>query len=156
VDDVVLRNVAHLLAEQIVIAIEIGAVEEDFAGGGRSVAVEGFEQRGLAGAGGAHQRDEFAGVDGERDGIEEARAVGRVDGDLRGFDGNVTVIFAAFEATVGANLKTKTGEADFLAAGDLHFALNALAVDEGAVERTEVFDKNSLRAAGNLRVVPGN
>jgi hypothetical protein len=27
VDDVVLRNVAHLLAEQIVVAVEIGAVE---------------------------------------------------------------------------------------------------------------------------------
>jgi hypothetical protein len=75
---------------------------------------------------------------------------------LRGFDGNVAVIFAAFEAAVGAHLKAKTGQADFLAGGDLDFSLDALAVDEGAVERAEVFAKNSLRAARDLRVMPGN
>jgi hypothetical protein len=48
-------------------------------------------------------------------------------------------------------LKAKTGQADFLAGGDLDFSLDALAVDEGAVERAEVFAENSLRAARDAR-----
>jgi hypothetical protein len=64
-NDVVLRNVAHLLAEQIVIAVEVRAVEQNVAGGGRGVAVERFEECGFSGAGRAHESDEFGGIDGE-------------------------------------------------------------------------------------------
>ena len=64
-----------------------GAVEVDVAGGGRVEAGEQAEQRGFAGAGGAHDGDELAAWDGEVEAFEDvdgARAV--ADGFAQAFD----------------------------------------------------------------------
>ena len=61
-------------------------------------------------------------------------AVGRVDGDVCGFDGDVAAIFAALEAAVCAELEAEGGQADFLAGKDFYFGGDAGAIDEGAVE----------------------
>ena len=76
VDDVVLRHVAHLLPEQVVGPIEVGAVEQHLSVRGRRVAVQRFQERRLAGAGRAHQRDQLRRVDGQRNRIEQPVAVG--------------------------------------------------------------------------------
>src|SRR5207302_10590761 len=60
---------------------EIGAVDQDRAGGGVGEAAENVEQRGLSGAGGADDGDELAGGDGKVDAaqggnLEVAGAIG--------------------------------------------------------------------------------
>ena len=60
VHDVVLRDVADAPAERVVDGVEVLAVDAHLPAGGRQVAVEREQQRGLAGARGAHQRDHVA------------------------------------------------------------------------------------------------
>ena len=47
---------------------EVGAIDDDAAGGERVEAAENVDERGLAGAGRAHQRDPFAGLDAKAEG----------------------------------------------------------------------------------------
>jgi hypothetical protein len=156
VDDVVLGDVAELLAEAVVVVVEAGAVEEDAAGGGLGVAVEGFEESGFAGSGGAHEGDQLGGEDGHRDGLDEAVAVGGVDDDAGGLDGEVAVVFALGEFAAFEELKAVAAEADLLAGLGEDFAADADAGDEGAVAGAEVFDEDAVGVAGEAGVVPGD
>ncbi len=60
VDDVVLRDVADGAAERVVDRVEVLAVDADLAAGRRQVAVQRHEERRLARARRAHQRDHVA------------------------------------------------------------------------------------------------
>ena len=59
--DIVLRHVADRAAQRIVDRIDVLAVDPHLAGRRRQVAVQREEQRGLARAGGAHERDQVTG-----------------------------------------------------------------------------------------------
>ncbi len=67
---------------------EIGAIDDDAAGGQRVETAENIDERGFAGAGRAHQRDPFAGADVEGKRIDGAQCAvrfrERLDGDLGG------------------------------------------------------------------------
>jgi hypothetical protein len=54
--------------------VDVGAVEEDAAGGGLVEAVEEAEEGAFAGAGGAHDGEDFVGGDGEGEGVDDGAA----------------------------------------------------------------------------------
>ena len=114
-DDVVLGHVAHHVAVEVVVVVEALAAEEHRALHRAGVAVERLEQGGLAGAGRTHQRHQFIGKDGERDGVQQALAVGRVDHDVLGLDGDLAVVVALRQFAVFQQLEADAAQADLLA-----------------------------------------
>src|SRR6202012_5413487 len=118
VNNVVLRHIAQLLTEKIIRTIEVRAVEQYLAAGGRCVAIQRLEESRLSGAGRPHQGDEFRGVDSERDRIEQPFAVGGIDGDVDRLNGNIALIFAAFEGAAGGQLKAEATQSNFLSGSD--------------------------------------
>src|SRR5579883_58048 len=155
-DDVVLGNIGELLAETVVVAIEIDTVEEDLAGSGARIAVEGLEEGGVTGASGAHHGDELGGVGDEGDRLSEGTAIGSEDGDVLRFDADVASVVAACKVAIGENLETYAADTDFLAGADLRFRGNANAVEEGAVERAEILDEGAGGSPREARVMPGD
>ena len=144
VEDVVLRDVADLQPELLLIGVKILAVEEHLPGVRRRVAVQRLEQRRLAGAGRAHERDELRWKDGERNRIEQPaahRSALDLDDQLRGGDGDVALIAAlGQDAGVVEQLEAEAAEADFAALFQRDASADPLPVDERAVLRSEIFD----------------
>ena len=161
-DDVVLRDISDVSAEGVVVLVEVGSVEEALAFAGDCVAVEGHHQRGLAGARGAHQADEFGGEDGEGDVVEDALAtagrlgVWHIDRDTFGLQDDVAEILLAEHAggRVEAELEASDGEA--IGGRDAYGTDDAGAVEEGAVGAAEVGDLEGVADAADLEVAAGD
>ena len=74
VDDVVLRDVAHLVAVGVEVLVQVDAVQEHGSLGGGLEAAESRHQRGLARAAAADHGHELLRLDGERDVLQDAQA----------------------------------------------------------------------------------
>ena len=85
VEDVVLWHIPDPSPEQIVVVVEIEPADDEPPGGGDGLAVEDREERALPGAAGPHDGHHLAGLDDERDPLEERAARGG-DGDAVSLD----------------------------------------------------------------------
>ncbi len=153
-DDVVLGHVAHHVPVEVVVVVEVLAAEEHGSLHRSGVAIEGLEQGGLAGAGRAHQRHQLIREDGERDGVQKALAVGGVDDNVLGLDGDLAVVVALRQLAVFQQLKADAAQADLLACLGQHPAGDADAIQISPVARAEVLDQNARRSAGETGVTP--
>ncbi len=101
-------------------------------------------------------RHQLIGKDSERDGVQQALAVGRVDHDLLGLDGDLAVVVPLRQLAVFHQLKTDAAQADLLAGPGQHLAGNADAVEISAVAGAEILNQNALWGAGEAGVTPAD
>jgi hypothetical protein len=151
VDDVVLRHVADVGAERLVLLVERAPVQEHAAAGGPQHAEDAHEERALAGPRGPEHAHQLARVDRHLDAVEEHPRLARAaigDGEP-----HVHEIEADLGATgpgdlaVGAEHDLKTTESDALSrTRDGALPAHPLAIDERAVRRAEVLHHH--RAVG--------
>ena len=120
------------------------------------VAVEGLEQGGLAGAGRAHQRHQLIREDSERNGVQQTLAVGGVDHNVFGFDGDFAVVVALRQFAVFQQLEADTAQANLLACLGQHPAGDADAIQIGSVAGAQILDQNACLGASEAGVTPAD
>ena len=138
VDDVLLRHIAHVVAKQVKVAIQVNVVDVHRAVRGRAKAVDGIHQRGLARAAHADQRDELLRQDRKRNVLQQVLVFGHPL--VQPHHVQPQPFFAELLDAVLAQRQLHRADADFVAFLQPRLALDALAVDEHAVGTLQVAD----------------
>ena len=141
-EDVVLWHIPDPSAEQIVVVVEIEPADDEPAGGGDGLAVEDREERALPGAAGTHDGHHLAGLNDERDPLEERAARGG-DGDTVSLDDVAVSPGEWLEGSgIGGEPVALVGDLHDCPGGDLDGPLDPPSVDERAVGAPQIADEH--------------
>ena len=141
-EDVVLWHIPDPSPEQIVVVVEIEPADNEPAGGGDGLAVENREERALPGAAGPHDGHHLAGLDDERDPLEERAARGG-DGDTVSLDDVAVSPGERLEGSgIGGEPVALVGDLHDRPGGDLDGPLDPPSVDERAVGAPQIADED--------------
>jgi hypothetical protein len=152
VQDIVLRHVADDRPVRVVTGVEIVAVDQDRATGRALEAAQRHHQRRLARAARTDDRDELAGLDRQRGGVEQ-HPPRYFTLDAARVDPNRAALVERVEAVAVVRQPERTDLHD-VARRERARAMDAYAVDPGAVLRAEVAQHVMIMLPAELRVPP--